>query len=143
MKYILRREGNPRVERAVRVIRHRDGKSWWINPVSLVFYATGVSLRRDYCILSFAAGLRDAGHEVVIDDSRHGHVCKYPFAQTGPVVTIFWLVGYAWGLGLWTCFTDKLRNSVQHNQIFTAMEATAEFTFFCRPKDFHIVLPLK
>jgi len=146
MKYIICREGNPHAERAVKVVRHRDGKSWWVNPEALVFRATTVSLRRDYCILSFAQGLKAAGHSVVMKDQRDGHVAEaHNYTQTGPISLIFWLVGFAWGRKQWIDLVHAMQRCVLPDQYLVALERTADYYYSSRRRrceELRIILPI-
>ena len=66
------RRGNPNGETAVRV--YQSGKSWGVDPQDEIRRAIGIRLTRQGCIISFADGLRKAGHGVLMSKSFYSQV---------------------------------------------------------------------
>lgn len=140
---IIRREGMPSAERAVKIVRREDGKFWWVNPRSQVARATGCGVGRHNCIQSFAQGLQHAGHRVMIDDKRVGyHPKMYEFTRAATVTYIYWLVGYAWGLDKWEELVLALQSNVRQDRWFAALEATAKHSYRYPWQPLELVLPI-
>ena len=105
----IHREGMCNMERAVRITGNK-GHSYYINPVSEVFHATGASLGRTGCIISFAEGLVAAGHKVWMDRRFLDRpISSGPFISEYPPIAAFFLVGLAWGKETWPSLKASLK----------------------------------
>ncbi len=141
---IIRREGDPRAERAVRVTQSENGRFWWVNPRSQIVRATGCNVTRMGCIVSFAAGLKAAGHRVMIDDRRDGrHPHKYEFVfATHSNIMLYWLVGFAWGQRNWEELVRALQRDVKMEKWYAVLEATASFYMTHPYQSLRLIVPL-
>jgi len=140
--FIIRREGHPQYERAVKITRHEDGRFWWVNPRSQVMRATGCGVNRQWCIQSFAQGLKDAGHKVMIDEQREGFLpYKREFTGTPVISCVYWLLGFAWGQGKWEDFVIALQRDVRQGRWFDALEATGRYFLKNRYQELRVILP--
>jgi hypothetical protein len=139
---IIRREGYAWAERAVRIARSEDGAYWWVNPATQVMRATGCGVSRYNCIQSFAQGLKDAGHKVVIDDRRQGVRLKAgEFTGIDTVTCVYWLVGFAWGQGKWEDLIAALQRDVRQDRWLEVLEITARY-FMGHPwQKLRVILP--
>jgi hypothetical protein len=139
---VIRREGEPSLERAVRITRREDGKFWWMNPHAQIKRAAGIYVRRHGCIVSFAAGLRDAGYRVMIDERRKCQL-KRKYEFTSPEITTYtyWLVGFAWGNSKWEALIKVIQLQVKQEFWYDAFQATAEYTYHHRYQKIRLVLP--
>lgn len=126
---IIYREGSPSRERAVRITHNKH--TWWVNPEGQIHHLTGVPLIRDHCILSFAAGLLAAGHEVFMVNRFLGRRETYGYFRpnSSPVVPVFYFVGLAWGRGEWDRLKGSLMMYVRPERRLEVLEHTARYYF--------------
>jgi len=104
---------NKNQERAVLVEVKNNGRttSQWVNPRTMIGYATGFHPNRNFCIRSFAQGLHGVGHEVFLVD-RHGAtelICSKSIFELAHAAPEYYLLGLAWGLGEWDELAAQLR----------------------------------
>ncbi|NQV89141.1 MAG: hypothetical protein HQ488_02360 [Parcubacteria group bacterium] len=108
------RGGHPMSERTLMVNRFGKPKTR-IDPQLEYFLGTGVVLPRHCCMISFMAGLHQAGFTVYVNDYRnwkggYQHPPKLTtFKPEGVYVPEYVLMGMLWATGKWDAHTAKTR----------------------------------
>ncbi|MFA6446953.1 MAG: hypothetical protein WCW31_01705 [Patescibacteria group bacterium] len=126
---IIHRTGWAGAERSVRITDER-GYSWRVDPQAEIYFATGVRVSRESCIISFAEGLMAAGFTVFVDTQFIGKMRsheKYPVAHSYPFVYVYYLVGLAWALNHWDKMKNALLSSVTKQCQLHVLEATGKY----------------
>lgn len=107
--YFIHRRGNLRHERAVLVSEQENGPGKWIDPQELGQVLSGLSHSRRNCVMSFATGLADCGHDVTLVRQWGFRTQWRRQFQSGrhPVTPVYYLLGMAYAFGLpWSLMFD-------------------------------------
>lgn len=151
MYLVIERRGKASEERAVKIVQWRQDHgpmrtmlgSWVIDPCKEIRALVNRMPRR-FCVNNFAAGLQDARHTVYMDIQFDGEnyngMRLFRFNQA--MAPIYWLFGFAWGLGQWEALVRTLYIHVPFGSRVAALEATAQYyRVHCFDRELRLHLP--
>lgn len=145
MEYRIFRETVPYRERTVR-LEWGNGKKMTVDPQHAVFCATGTMYDRQRCIVSFAAGLVRAGHQVLIYKKPimwEWEAGWRQFYMPHLVGTVYHLYGHAFGAGQWDSLVRSLHTKIARPYWQEVYEETAQRCFDGLASPSSIVVPIR